>query len=424
MTITPGFMLSIDHPSLLPHLERLGYGLLPVFMTAEDRFALVIKATKEAILTARLNNEVKIYLLGDNIDQTSHIGFITAFFDDHDEPIVLKSPQFSGDELLRDLGKLFSQEEFNLYFFDEHDRELMGVRAHHPSAARFSLEFNLATFPEENLSRVGAIMKRLEHRFAIRDAHDDEKAFTINLGERLYPDDFMFVDGRDEAYRFNDADGSAAITSLERENPGPYQERDIAIMLSRVFDPKCIYLNPIRDDTGNELTDVLVVDNDFMIFVQAKDSPNTEAALRRTIERKRSAIRSHIEKAAKQLRGALTHAQHSRSVTIRSATGPTAIPLGNRQLFGIVVVREMFDDDYLACSGPVLKVVHALEVPSVLLDYSGLHILVQNIRSPAKLVRAFGNMLETAMDRGEFPKPVWYGPPGGTVEGDGTSKTG
>jgi hypothetical protein len=406
-------LLSIEHPSLLPHLKQLGYGLLPVAMTANERFALVIKATKEAILTARLNNEIKVYLLGDNSGRTSHIGFITAFFDDHDEPIVLKSPQFSGDEFLRDLGQLFCQEEFDLYFFDEHDRELLGVRAHNPEAKRFSLEISHATFPELSLPQVPIIMKRLENRFSIRDAADDEKAFTIKLGERLYPDDFLFIDGRDEAYRFNGADESAAITSLERESPGQYQERDIAVIMGRIFHDECIYLNPIRDDTGKELTDVMVVTHDIMMFIQAKDSPNTEAALRRSIERERSAIRSHIEKAARQLRGALSYAQHNDNVMIRSIAGPITIPVEDRQLFGVVIVREMFDDDYPACSAPVLEVVRALEVPSVLLDYSGLHIIAQNVRSPVKLVNGLYNLLGVALDRGEFPKPVWNGPPGG-----------
>jgi hypothetical protein len=406
-------MLSIEHPSLLPHLDRLAYGLQPIFMTTTERFALVIKVTKEAILTARLNNEIKVYLLDNTDGQTSHLGFITAFFDDHDEPIVIKSPQFAGDELLRDLGQLFSQPEFDLYFFDEHNRELLGVHAHNPEAERFRLEIGSATFPELNLPQFETIVRRLENRFAIRDSADDQKAFTVKLGERLYPDDFLLVDARDEAYRFNDADEIAANTSLEREHPGPYQERDIAVMMGRLFDEESIYLNPVRDDTGKELTDVMIVADEVMIFVQAKDSPNTEAALRRSIERKRSAIRSHIDKATKQLRGAMAYALQNDAVTIRRPQGPTTIAVGERQLVGIIVVREMFDDDYPACSAPVLAMVRSLKFPSVLLDYSGLHVIARNIGSSADFINGLFNMLGIALDRGQFPKPVWHGPPRG-----------
>jgi hypothetical protein len=404
-------MLSIDHPTVLPHLERLVYGLQPIFMTEGDCFALVIKVTKEAILTARLNNEIKIYLLDNNGGGTSHLGFITAFFDDHDEPIVIKSLQFAGDEFLHDLSRLFSQLEFEVYFFDEHNRELLGVLASNPEAARFHSELSRATFPEEDLSQLETMTRRLEQRFAVRSTDDDHKAFTIKLGERLYPDDIMFFDARDGAYRFNDAEGVPAITSLEREHPGHYQERDIALMMGRLFREESIFLNPIRDDTGKELTDVMIVADEVMIFVQAKDSPNTEAALRRSIERKRSAIRSHIDKATKQLRGALSYASQNGGVTIRRPAGPATIPLGEKQLVGLVIVREMFDDDYPACSAPILDLVRSQKYPCILLDYSGLHLIARNVGSAAKLVAGLFNMLGLALDHDQFPKPVWNGPP-------------
>lgn len=60
-----GSMFSIDHPNIIRHLRQLGYGLLPVYLHGKDRFVLVIKAPKEAILAARPNNEIRIYLLGD-----------------------------------------------------------------------------------------------------------------------------------------------------------------------------------------------------------------------------------------------------------------------------------------------------------------------------------------------------------------------
>lgn len=404
-------LLSIEYPELLPHLKTLGYGLQPVRHRATGRYSLVVKVTKEMILTARLNGEFKVYLLGDDQGPTSHLGLITAFFDDPDEPLTIKSPQYAGDDLLKDLARLLGQDEVDVYFFDEHDRELMGVRGHNPDAARFQAEIQGATFGTYVREDYPAVLRRLEHAFSVRTAEDDAKAFTITLGERLYPDDFMFLDGRDEVYQFQGADQSVAATSLEREIPGPFQERDIAVMLGRVFEPQCIYLNPFRDDTGKELTDVLIITDGYMLFVQAKDSPNTEAALRRTIERKRAAIRAHIHKAVKQLRGAMGYADSAGAVSIRTADGPVTIPVGDRQLLGLVVVREMFDDDYAACSAPVLQVVQALKLPAVLLDYSGLHIMAQNLRTPTRFINGLGQMFEIAIERDEFPKPAWNGPP-------------
>src|SRR4051794_31124257 len=160
-------MFSIDYPWIIPHLRQLSYGLQPVYMLGEKRFTLIIKAPKEATLTARLNNEFRIYLLGDEAGPESHIGFVTAFFDDHGEPIVLKSPQFAGDALLRDLSQLLGQDEFDLFFFDEQDRELMGVRAYNEAATRFRTEISRATFAEfdraEFQKTVKRTVKRLDH---------------------------------------------------------------------------------------------------------------------------------------------------------------------------------------------------------------------------------------------------------------------
>lgn len=404
-------LLTIEHPELLPHLKTLGYGLQPVFHRGLGRHFLVVKVTKEMILTARLNREFKVYLLGDDQSLTSHLGFITAFFDDPDEPLTIKSPQFRDDDLLKDLTSLLSQPEFEVYFFDEHDREMMGVRAKNADAARFQAEMEHATFAPYTRQEFPAILRRLEHRFSIRDVDDDANAFTINLGEKLYPDDFVLIDGRDEVYQFHGSDQSLAATSLEREEPGPFQERDIAVMLGRVFDGECIFLNPVRDDSGKELTDILVYSDEIMIFIQAKDSPNTEAALRRSVTRKRSAIRAHIEKASKQLKGAIGYAKKNCAVVIRTAEGIATLPIEDRQMLGLVVVREMFEDDYAACSAPVLEIVQALKQAAVLLDYSGLHIMAQNLRTPTRFINGLSAMFEMAIEKGEFPKPAWFGPP-------------
>lgn len=147
------------------------------------------------------------------------------------------------------------------------------------------------------------------------------------------------------------------------------------------------------------------------MFVQAKDSPNTEVALRRSVERKRSAIRAHIEKASKQAKGAIGYAQKKGAVVIRAVNGVVTLPVEDRLLFGVIVVREMFDDDYGPCSAPVLEVARSLDVPVVLLDYSGLHIMAQNLQPPARFMNGLVSMFSLAMERGEFPKPAWFGPP-------------
>lgn len=405
-------MISILHPEILPVLHKINYGLLPVYVPQEDKFLLVIKANKETLLTARTNNEFKIYLLEDVEKPNRHLGIISAFFDDQEEPLVLLTLLFAKDNLLDDVTKLFSQPEFEIYFFDEHNREFMGFKAINDDYVRFRATIEKAAFDEFNQSEVMELINRLQTRFAIRDVEDNLNAFKITLGERLYPDDYIIMDNTQAFHGYNDSKQSAAITMLERGgDPGPMQERDIALLLVRVFERKNIYLNPFRIDTGRELTDVLVVTDKIMLFIQAKDSPNTEDSLRRNIERKRSVIRSQITEASKQMRGALNHARNNDQIDLKTQDDKISLPTKGKQLVGLIIVREIFDDDYFECSASVLDLAHSLKIPIGLLGYSQLHLLSQRMNTPILFVNALYDIIEKGIKDGVFPKPVWSGPP-------------
>ena len=338
-------MLSLRYPSLLSSLRQLGYGLMPVFHEPAGTGALVLKLPKAAILTARMRNEVKVYLLSDGEGPATHLGLITAFFEDEDEPLMIATTLFSGDDLLPDIVSVLGQPEFDIYFFDEHDREWLGVRAINSDVDRWRREFETATFAPFDPATCGELVERLKYRFSVRDGNDDCLAFTMMLGERLYPDNLLILDFQPAAYQFREAQSRPAVAQLIREDPGPLNERDIALLLSRAFPPNAVILNPIRSDTARELTDVLVVTERVMLFVEAKDSPNTAASLNRSIDRKRKTIQNQVKKATKQLQGGLSYAQAHNGITIESSDGPRTITLDGRQLLGLIVVQEMFDDD-------------------------------------------------------------------------------
>lgn len=403
-------MFSLDHPEILSHLGQLIYGFQPV-QFPDGRFSLIIKAGKEFILTARINNGFKIYLVPDMDVPGQSLGFMTAFFDDHDEPLVLFTPLYAGDDMLRDLVGALGQDSFDLFFFDEHDRELMGTRSHVLDIGRFRTAIAETRFPTLDMDDLAAAYEAMGGWFGLRTAEDDDGAFVVELGERLYADDMVIIDARDDAYDFQGSDGLVMMTSLERDEPGAFQERDIVTLLRRAFPGEAIFLNPMREDSGTELTDVLVVTDEVVLVVQAKDSPNTEASLRRLIDRKRAVIRSHIDKGAKQLRGALTHILERDPLVLRTPDGPRTVDVADRAIVGLVVVREMFDDDYKACSVPVLAVAGACEQPCVLLDYAALHLMALRLSSPARLINGLYQMFAMAMEHGEFPKPRFSGAP-------------
>ena len=400
-------MLSVEHPSLLSALRQFRYGLMPVFVGPTSTGAIIFKLPKEAILAARLKNEIKVYLLSDGRDPASHLGLVTAFFEDDDEPLVIATMLFSGDDLLTDVVSVLSEPEFNLYFFDEHNREWMGVRAINSDMDRCRRELATSTFTPCSMATYVDLTNRLHQRFAVRDEEDDRAAFTLTFGERLYPDDLVILDVRPEAHQFREAQSHPAIAQLIREMPGPSRERDIAVLLSRVFPAESIHLNPFRADTARELTDVMVVTDREILFVEAKDSPNTAISLSRSLERKRQAVQKHIEKATKQLRGALSYAQHRRGVTIQTTNGPVTVPLDGRQLLGLVVVSEMFDDNQFANSEPLLDLVDNLRLPVMLIDYAGLHTITLNLRTPEGFVDALHNLFDVAIEHRRFPRSIW-----------------
>lgn len=336
---------------------------------------------------------------------------MTAFFDDHDEPLVLFTPLYAGDDMLRDLSGALNQDSFDLFFFDEHDRELMGIRSSVRDVAHFRTAMAQAQFPTLDMDGLAATYEAMGDWFGLRTPEEDGRAFAVELGERLYADDMVIIDTREDAYDFQGSDGLVMMTSLERDEPGAFQERDIVALLHRAFPGEAIYLNPMREDSGTELADVLVVTEEVVLLVQAKDSPNTEASLRRSIDRKRSVIRSHIDKGVKQLRGALTHIRERESIVLRTPSGPRTVGVADRAVVGLIVVREMFDDDYKACSAPVLAVADACEQPCVLLDYAALHLMALRLASPVRLINGFYQMFAVAMEHGEFPKPRFSGVP-------------
>ena len=246
--------------------------------------------------------------------------------------------------------------------------------------------------------------------FGRRTQIDDDNAFVIDCGKKLYQDDFMIMDLRKQFHGYNDQGGNISVTTLERKiDPGPMQEKDIARLLLRVFDRECIYLNPYRADTCKELADIMIVTDNIMFFIQAKDSPNTPDMLQRTLDRKRATIRNHIQKASSQVKGALSYARNNGGVIINTANGPKNIAIEDRQLVGLIVVKELFDDDYKECSSPILATVRELELPIGLFDYSQLNVLTKELKTPNLFIGGLYEALDVALEHEQFTKSVFSG---------------
>ena len=117
---------------------------------------------------------------------------------------------------------------------------------------------------------------------------------------------------------------------------------------------------------------------------------------------KRLTIQKQIVKATNQLRGGLTYAKETDGVVIEADAGPMSLPLGGRQLLGLIVVREMFDHDQQENSDPVFALVDDIKLPVMLVDYPGLHAVTTNLRTPASFLIALHDLFDMALEHGRF----------------------
>ena len=270
-------MLSILHPETAQHLKALPIGLLPFRNIRTGKLLIAIKATKEMILAARMNQGFKFYVapLASTIGTVP--GLVTAFFDDGDEPLIVMTPLFE-DEMLRDVRELLAYEELEVYFLDEHNREWMSYRARLKDGGSCFVDDTDLTFVPFSHDALNLIYEGLPHWFGNRTPEDDARAITVSFVERIGPDDLFMQDATDTG---NDYLGSPehSYSTLTRDAPGAFQERDIVSGLERVFPGDKIAINPIRKDDRKEFVDVLVLASSHVLLVQAKDSPNTEVSL-------------------------------------------------------------------------------------------------------------------------------------------------
>lgn len=400
-------MLTITHPQIVALTRDIPIGLVPFRKSETSRLGLILKCTKEQMLTAKLRGGFRCYLAPISVSGFQSHGLITAFFDDYDEPLVVRTILID-DEGCHELLEVLSQDTFDVHFFDEHHRELLAYQAHNSEAENFKshLEKIKLGSPEKFQTDphfLGRIDDEVSRWFGDRGAIDEQRALTIALGKPLFPEDIFIDDARPEVNSYHGRQ-SNMHASLQREDAGHFGELDIVGVLLRTFGSDEIFLNPVRPDNGREFSDVLVVASNNVLIIQAKDSPNTEQTLERSIERKKLVVRSHLRKAAKQLRGSISYAKSHNPLKIATAQREHEIDLTNRSVFGLIVTKELFSDEYAAYSSLLFDLVEDTEIPCFAFDYPELSMWTTNLRTENEFVSRLVQIFNTAVQYGEFTR--------------------
>lgn len=400
---SPSWMLTAFHQAQLASLLQFPVGLCLATFDDRPRPVLLVKAPKEAILAAKVNGGFKIYVVPVEADGETTACLVSAFFDDADEPLVLMTPLFDEPEA-RALWQGLLNGSYDVHFFNELNQEMLGytVEAGCTEATRQRLrqtkllpfDFGVA---RSMMDTAGAFM-------GLRDASDDADAIDIDLREPIFPEDIFFLDMRPH---LNDHQASKGYrhTTLEREEPGQLQELDIIGLLRRTFPSKQIYHGPLRVTDGEEIADVVVITDSRVLFIQAKDSPNTSEVLGNTMSRKKATSIKRLAKAARQAKGAIGYARSSdRGLVMKVGAEETTVSLEGRTLFSLLVVKELFND-MVAHSDPLLlELSNSTHVPCVALDYPELVQYTSHLADEAAFFEALHRVHDFAMENGTFPR--------------------
>jgi hypothetical protein len=403
-------MLTILHPEVLPLVCDVPVGLIALSIPGKSRPVLVVKASKEVMLAAKLNLGFKVYVVPVTLRSGQTAGIISAFFDDDDEPLALSTPMFE-DYGTRELRRALLSGALDVHFFDEQSREMMGYVAEvliAPTTRALLSDTKLLAFSNEEL---GSYWDQMTAWFGVRTTADDSAAMSITLGGTLFPDDLLHIDARPENNAYHGCRGVDHST-LVRENPGPFQERDIALMLGRVFPQAAIYLGPLRVNDRKEIADIIVITQLYALFIQAKDSPNTEHVLRNTIARKKATALKSLQKAEAQISGAIRYANASNSMQMLVGSTTVEVSLSSLRQRALIVVKELFNDEYPAYSEILLANANRTAVPCIALDFSELNQYTLNLADEKSFFQAYERVYEHGKGTGMFPR-LRFTMPGG-----------
>ena len=373
--------LSITNPEVVDALVDSPGGLWPTRRGGDLRMLLIVKAAQEMARTAKLRKGFRFYVVPVRVGNVTTHGLVTAFFDDDDEPLTIRTPLFNED-ITRDFLLLLSSDSFHVHFFDEHNRELLGARADNPDAHRFRGFADTIRFVSPSLAHGRQLLDGMQLWFSARSPSDDDAAFDIHMREQMFPDSL--------------AD--------HVDNPGDFNEPDIAAALRRTFRSDQVLSNPIRKDNNREFADILVTTDKTLLLIQAKDSPITESALTRTLIRKQAVPVKHVGKAVGQLKGAINHLKSNESIEVFTDGKSRDVSMSGRDTFGMVIVKEVFDPDRPDCSPLVLSVSKETGIPCLLLDHSEFQQLTFFQSTEELLVRSLREIFTVADQRGVFPR--------------------
>ena len=148
----------------------------------------------------------------------------------------------------------------------------------------------------------------------------------------------------------------------------------------------------------------MVVTGSHVLLIQAKDSPNTESGLNRTLDRKRRASRSQLADALSQVRGGVRYLQRQPIAELVVGDENWDFVVGDRKLVGIAIIKELFDDEgtaYVeACNS-----MGDLSGGAIVMDYPSFHAFAHHFRAESSFIAGLEQLIGRIRDTNEWVRP-------------------
>jgi hypothetical protein len=280
---------------------------------------------------------------------------------------------------------------------------MLGFRARLTISDEYKDWVQRAVFPSMHGLMQSSILNLLTDWFSRSGPEDDAGALTVQFEESLFPDEYVYFDMRAENNSYQGSKGFSH-TFLERPEPGEFQERDIINLLQRTFPAECIYSSPLRTYDKEEVVDVMVVTDSSVLLIQAKDSPNIEKILSNTLARKRATTNGALKKAIGQASGAMGYLKKGSPMVVVMDGNEVLIEYKGKNIYSLIIVKELFDDDYDVYTPPMLDLAYKTGAPCIALSYSELHEYTTHLVGDAAFFEAYMKVFAYGVDNGVFPR--------------------
>lgn len=401
-------MLTVLHPEIYHQVLSFPIGMMAAPDPDGGNPFLIVKATKEVLLAAKLSGFFKVYVCPADLGGRETLALVFAFFDDEDEPFIIRTPLVDDAESRQLLAALTSP-SVNVHFFDEHGREFLVYEAEIDVPAVAKKRLDGLKLLGSDFVEAQNMLHGVGDWFGLRTPQDDEEALTVKLVNNSFGESLAIQDARYPLHQHHGAKGYS-LSMLEREEPGSFQEEDIIKCLAMCFPQSQIYHGPLRTTDKEEICDVLVVTDDRVLIIQAKDSPNVERIAKQKLSRKQTNAMTAFKKAVAQVRGAQSYIKAG-SGTLRYILNgeERSIDISQKQLFAITIIKEVFERE----SEEYAKILNVLmmerSIPCYVISYGMFFELCYRVHDPEKFFDFSEDVVEYIRSKHDLPVINFHG---------------